>query len=46
MTDDYRTGPMRYDAAVEVRGKIVVPGDSQATTIPAGSTRLRLFAAR
>jgi len=33
----------RYDAAVEVRGKIVVPGDSQATTIPGGQYAVTAF---
>jgi AraC family transcriptional regulator len=33
----------RYDAAVEVRGKIVVPADSQTTTIPGGQYAVTAF---
>jgi AraC family transcriptional regulator len=33
----------RYDAAVEVRGKIVIPGDSQSTTIPGGRYAVTAF---
>ena len=33
----------RYDAAVEVRGKIVVLGDSQTTTIPGGQYAVTAF---
>jgi AraC family transcriptional regulator len=33
----------RYDAAVEVRGKITVPGDSQTTTIPGGQYAVTPF---
>ncbi len=33
----------RYDAAVVVRGKIVMPGDSQTTTIPGGQYAVTAF---
>jgi AraC family transcriptional regulator len=33
----------RYDAAVEVRGKIVIPGESQTTTIPGGQYAVTAF---
>jgi AraC family transcriptional regulator len=33
----------RYDAAVEVRGKIVVPGNSQSKTIPGGRYAVTAF---
>jgi len=33
----------RYDAGVEVRGKIVVPGDSQTRTIPGGQYAVTPF---
>lgn len=33
----------RYDAAVEVRGKITVPGNSQTTTIPGGQYAVTAF---
>ncbi len=33
----------RYDAAVEVRGKITVPGNSQITTIPGGQYAVTAF---
>jgi AraC family transcriptional regulator len=33
----------RYDAGVEVRGKIMVPGDSQTTTIPGGRYAVTAF---
>jgi AraC family transcriptional regulator len=33
----------RYDAAVEVRGKIVVPGESQTKTIPGGQYAVTAF---
>jgi AraC family transcriptional regulator len=33
----------RYDAGVEVRGKITVPGDSQTTTIPGGQYAVTPF---
>ena len=33
----------RYDAAVEVRGKILIPGDSQTTTIPGGQYAVTAF---
>jgi AraC family transcriptional regulator len=33
----------RYDAGVEVRGKITVPGDSQTTTIPGGRYAVTAF---
>jgi AraC family transcriptional regulator len=33
----------RYDAAVEVRGKITVPGNSQNTTIPGGQYAVTAF---
>jgi AraC family transcriptional regulator len=33
----------RYDAAVEVRGKITVPGDSQTTTVPGGQYAVTPF---
>ena len=33
----------RYDAAVEVRGKITVPGISQTTTIPGGKYAITAF---
>jgi AraC family transcriptional regulator len=33
----------RYDACVEVRGRITVPGDSQTTTIPGGQYAVTAF---
>jgi AraC family transcriptional regulator len=33
----------RYDAGVEVRGKITMPGNSQTTTIPAGQYAVTAF---
>ena len=33
----------RYDAGVEVRGKITVPGNSQSTTIPGGQYAVTAF---
>jgi AraC family transcriptional regulator len=33
----------RYDAAVEVRGKITVPGHSQTTTVPGGQYAITAF---
>ncbi len=33
----------RYDAGVEVRGKIIVPGDSQTKTIPGGQYAVTPF---
>jgi AraC family transcriptional regulator len=36
-------GKCRYDAAIEVRGKITVPGESQTTTIPGGQYAVTPF---